>query len=831
MTHTSDISNTKNTNSRQGSAWQLLRGALPIAMLVVLLLGLGGGVRMALSLGQPLPGFVLMWRKDLKMLVVSWATPAQWPAIAAGQMKVNDRILCVDGYQPSPNSAIYGLEPRYESVECENGSRDYLTIFRERFTSTDPTVAFLVDREGRLIKVPGVRLIGFTPLMLVEAFLPVLVMGLGLLSIAAIVYRANPRAEINLIFALFATLISALVWSQAYVGKFSDRWSNAGLIALIMTAPWLPLVGVVSFHLVGLLTDQPAPNSFVSRILRPYYTLSLIFSALGLFVYSGRAESAAIIPNQLYTIFSATSCVFAWGWGIVYLARTVRHTASRRVRRTGALVMVSLLILTGFVAPILASVFLNVSATRFIYSLPYLALAFVALLAYAILRYQLFSAKSTVLVGLLLVIFCIVTADIVYLAIGETAGFLPILAATLITAAALEARRGPTTFFTRLLRRETLDYGVVARFGQQVGGLQQVAPLIQATWNCLERDLDVAHLDLWLLDEDPRIVEHFKDGQPTDRCAAPANFVEQLTKHSDPWRAEPSTDNLYAGWFAANNVMLWAPLTDRGHAVGLMGLGPRWTGETYDEPDVQLISILARRLALSILNSRQLERLQATSRLVLQAEENERRKIARELHDTVLQFLLVLTYGLDDLRERQTALANEIEQWQDRISAEASQLRSLLSYLRAPEQLVQQGLVPSLRSWLDQMRQEARLVIETNLDEEVEPLLTAEGKVAVYRVCREAVHNAVKHAHAERITVRLGRNDRHVTVTIEDNGQGFDVTQALQPKAKGYSSLQDMRIHIESVGGRLEVRSTLGGGTTIDAWVPIKTDDSVGIEN
>ena len=81
-------------------------------MLIVLLLGLGGGVRMGLSLGQPLPGFVLMWRKDLKMLVVSWATPAHWPALATGQMRVNDRILCIDGYQPSPDSAIYGLEPR-----------------------------------------------------------------------------------------------------------------------------------------------------------------------------------------------------------------------------------------------------------------------------------------------------------------------------------------------------------------------------------------------------------------------------------------------------------------------------------------------------------------------------------------------------------------------------------------------------------------------------------------------------------------------------------------------------------------------------------------------
>ena len=58
------------------------------------------------------------------------------------------------------------------------------------------------------------------------------------------------------------------------------------------------------------------------------------------------------------------------------------------------------------------------------------------------------------------------------------------------------------------------------------------------------------------------------------------------------------------------------------------------------------------------------------------------------------------------------------------------------------------------------------------------------------------------------------------SVAVEDNGQGFDVSQALEPKVKGYSSLQDMRIYMESMGGRLEVRSTPGMGTTIDAWVP-----------
>lgn len=822
------IPDTTDPDSRQTRPWRLLRRVLPVAMLIVLLLGLGGGVRMAFYVGQPFPGFALMWRKESKLLTVSWTTPSHWPAIATGQMRINDRILCIDGYHPSPDSPIYGLESLYAAIQCENGEQHYAAIFRERFASGDPTVEFLVDREGTLLRVPNVPLVRFTWSMLAETYLPVFFLGLGLLIVGAVVYRADPKAEANLTFCVFATLIAVLILQQTYVGRFSDR--SAGIadtraISLVMIAPWMPLLGVVTFHLISLLTDQSGFLQFAGRVLRSYYGVSLAFAALGLFVYAEPVESLTIIPNWVYTWFLSGSALFAWVWGTISLAWTARHTSSRRTRRQALLVLTGLVVMAVLLAPALITTFINVSIFRYVYSLPYFALAFVALLAYAILRYQLFSAKSSVLIALLVVIFCIVTANVVYLAIGQASGFLPILAATLITAASLTARRGPTTFFTRLLRRETLDYGVVARFGQQVGGLQHSTALIQATWDCLARDLEVEHLHIWLLDEELRRLEYFRDGQLADSIAIPMGLVEQLTKQWGPQRSGSPANAPYTRWLAANDVMLWVPLTDRGHAVGLMGLGPRWTGEIYDEPDVQLIGILSRRLALSILNTRQLERLQATSRLILQAEENERRKIAHELHDTVLQFLLVLTYGLDDLRERQAALAGEIEHWQDRISAEASQLRGLLSYLRAPELLVQQGLVHSLHAWLGQMRQETSLTIETDLDEEIEPLLTTEAKVAIYRVCREAVHNAVKHAQATRIMLHLGQDDQRVVLVVEDNGQGFDVTQALEPKAKGYSSLQDMSIYMKSIGGRLEVRSTPEMGTTIDAWTPIKIDD------
>lgn len=809
----------------QARPWRLLRRVLPAAMLVVLLLGIGGGIRLGLALGQPLPGFVMTWRKELKLYTVSYATPPAWPGVAVDKLRVNDLIVCIDGYHPAPDAAVYGLSPEPGRVSCPNGGKKYAELYRERFASGDRHVTFQVERGGELRIVPDVLLDKFKLTQLVEIFLPFFLLGLGFLAVGAVVFRAQPGAKINLIFATFTTIIAGMMMDEGSPWRLTDRLENMRWVSIILVIAWLPLLGAVSLHLVSLLSDQTAVTALLRRALWPVYGLSGLFSLLGVVAFVWDDHPLSMALTSWWGSFVTVSCIGAGIGAIIGLGWTFRKTPSRQTRQQVGLILVGVAILIGFAVPYLFFFFRNVPISGYIQSLPYLGLAAIGVFAYAILRYQLFAAKSGVLTVLLTVVFCILIANLVHLAFGPTVEFLPILAATLVTSFGLEARRGPTAFFNRLLRRETLDYRAVTHFGQQVGGLQQIEPLIRAGWKYLHASLEVDHLEVWLLNEERQTLERFTDGQPAGSSAIPSGFAEQLTLHPDPLRTGPAAENGYARWVESGGVRLWAPLTDRGHAVGLLGLGPRWTGEVYDEPDLQLISLLARQMALSILNTRQLERLQTTSRLVLQAEENERRKIAHELHDTVLQFLLVLTYGLDDLRERQPALAGEIEGWQDRISAEASQLRGLLSYLRAPELLVQQGLINSLRTLLEQIRQETQLAIEADLDPGIECLLATETKVAIYRVCREAVHNAVKHAQASGIAVRLGRDERHVTMVIADNGQGFDVAEALQPKGKGYSSLQDMRIHIESTGGRLEVRSAPGAGTTIDAWAPIKSDD------
>jgi signal transduction histidine kinase len=236
-------------------------------------------------------------------------------------------------------------------------------------------------------------------------------------------------------------------------------------------------------------------------------------------------------------------------------------------------------------------------------------------------------------------------ANVVYLLLGSRTGFFPLFLAALMAGWGLASRIGPTSFFNRLLRREMLDYERVVDFNHRVVEAQDVKTLMQVATDSLSRLLETENIWVWLVNEERHTLEVYENGQKTNRMLLPAGFVDRLSNQPAPLYAgttAASPFDLSAPAGAVDDVAVWVPLVERGQAVGMMGLGPRWTGELYDEQDIQLVGILAQQLTLSVLNSHYIKHLQASTRLIRTAEEKERLKIARELHDTILQFLLVL---------------------------------------------------------------------------------------------------------------------------------------------------------------------------------------------
>jgi signal transduction histidine kinase len=804
-------------------AWppRLFRRWLPLLMLLSLAGGLLGAYRLALSLGEPFPGFVLLWRKEYRVFTVSWVTPPYWSGPVAGVM-INDRILCIDGYTPNPG--VYGLDPRYAQYPCPNGQKNYAVIFRELNQTGIHNVDFFIDRAGKLMTIPNVPLVPFTFGMLLETFFPSFLLGLVLLGLGYVVFRANPGFEINLVFGLLMLASSNFAFNNALAGHITDRQFNTGWITMLQIVPWFPLMGALIFHMITLLSS-PGPLSAAARvILRPYYLLSWAILIIGETVFLFNSVPALMPLMWVYLISAILSCIFSLGWSLVSLILAYKRTEQLQVHRQTGLVLAAFVLGILICLPFAGLLFANYLAFPYMQGLPYAALVVLAIIAYAILRYQLFAARTQILTLLLVLVVSVVVALIVYLPIARQIGFVPLLGSSVLAGSVFAGRFKPLGFLDRLLHREEMDFQVVERFDQRIGQAQGIEQLARTAIQALKDELETGRVNLWLLDPDQPVLEYYVENRPVETLAWNPALASQVLQTAGPVYANSAT----AQGFVSNVPEglrlhpggLWVPIRERDQAFGLLYLGPRWTGEVFSEDDLRLVWLLTAQLGLAFGNLRQMERLQAVQRLILQAEENERYKIARELHDTILQFLQALTFGLDSIKNNPARLSKRVEDWQGRISSESSHLRDLLGYLRTPETLERRGLPASLEALFGAMRAQTSTLVTWDLDPLVDAALPTEAKVALYRVLREAVQNAVKHACAKQITIRLEKKEERVIFTIRDDGKGFDIRAAYAATTKGYNSLQDMRIYVESTGGQFEIKSAPDAGTLIQGWTP-----------
>jgi PAS domain S-box-containing protein len=216
------------------------------------------------------------------------------------------------------------------------------------------------------------------------------------------------------------------------------------------------------------------------------------------------------------------------------------------------------------------------------------------------------------------------------------------------------------------------------------------------------------------------------------------------------------------------------------------------------------------------------EELQTYSRRLVEAIENERRNLARELHDQAGQSLSALKISLGQLRreleggqpmEQQTARLDEMGRL---IEGVMDDLHRLALNLR-PVSLDRYGLLVALQQYLDFYRRQCGLDVQMLAVGLEELRLPAEVETALYRVIQEALTNVVRHAGARRVGVVIERRDDKAIAMVEDDGQGFDVNQAL---GSGRLGLLGMRERMEMLGGSLTIESTPGCGTTVYAVVP-----------
>ncbi len=264
------------------------------------------------------------------------------------------------------------------------------------------------------------------------------------------------------------------------------------------------------------------------------------------------------------------------------------------------------------------------------------------------------------------------------------------------------------------------------------------------------------------------------------------------------------------------STALYVPLIVHGRAIGVVaahdkeGNDPRFTDE-----DVRLGESLTQRAAIAVDLSQRVS--QDAMRRVVDAQELERRRLARELHDETGQALTSILLGLKTLEQ-----SVESDQGREGVASVRELVVSTLQNVRRlalelrPAALDDFGLGPALERLVQTVRQDTAVEVDLEIamgDER----LPADVETTMYRIVQEALTNIAKHAGATRISVLLTRKERAVVVVIEDDGGGFDPDAATTGLG-----LTGMRERVTLLGGRLRVEASRGRGTTVAAEVPLR---------
>jgi signal transduction histidine kinase len=260
---------------------------------------------------------------------------------------------------------------------------------------------------------------------------------------------------------------------------------------------------------------------------------------------------------------------------------------------------------------------------------------------------------------------------------------------------------------------------------------------------------------------------------------------------------------------------LWVPLVAREHAIGVIGVYDKLGADPrFSDSDLRLAETFGSRAAVAVDLSQRVAR--DALRRVVAAQELERRRLARELHDETGQALtsiLLALRPLEDALEKPENRAAAAE-LRELVVATLQDVRRLAVELR-PKVLDDFGLVPALERLTDSFGEQTGIKVDFESRAGAERL-PPEVETAIYRIVQESLTNVVKHAHAQRVSILLTRKDGALTAVVEDDGRGFDTTET----GDGFG-LEGMRERVALLDGRLVVESG-EAGTTLVAEVPLR---------
>lgn len=268
------------------------------------------------------------------------------------------------------------------------------------------------------------------------------------------------------------------------------------------------------------------------------------------------------------------------------------------------------------------------------------------------------------------------------------------------------------------------------------------------------------------------------------------------------------------------------PLQARGQVLGVINLLVE-NGFTPNDEDLDLAAAISAQaseiVANAWLHARLVEK-EAARRILLESlvltQEDERRRLALELHDGAGQTLTTLLVRLKTLEKKipQGELYGEISSLQAQVAGSIEQVREL-SYRLRPATLEEFGLARALQNLAEEMVTGTDLELHMNLNGDY--TLPAAVEIALYRIAQESLTNILRHSKAKRVEIELQKTPLGVCLRIDDDGEGFDPDQIPHHAGQTHLGLISIRERAEMLGGSLMVYSAQGSGTSIQVRIPI----------